>query len=375
MTEAARALEDEARSGGALERAFPELAEAFPRLPCTTLPTRVHRLEKLGTELDVELWVKRDDETGTLYGGNKPRKLEFLLGDARRKGKRSILTFGGIGTNHGLATALYGRRHGFSVVLVLLRQPVTSKVRHGLLLCRAAGAELHYAPSLGQLVARTLGILVRRGARGDLPYVVPTGGSSPVGVLGFVDAALELKEQIAQGLLPEPGWVFVPVGTAGTLAGLVLGFRLAGLSTRVAGVLVTDILPPTRKRVLGLVRATHELLRRKLPSLPDLDLAAEPFRLVHGFVGPGYGTPTASARAARDEVAELEGLKTETTYTAKCLAALRELARLEPYRTGPVLYWHTYSGVDPTDQLGTLPDFRELPDEFHPLFEGPPVPD
>src|SRR5262249_2164386 len=157
----------------------------------TTLPTRVHQLKRLGRDLGLaQLWVKRDDESGTLYGGNKPRKLEFLLADALARRRTSALTFGGIGTHHGLATPLGRRAVGLRAILLLVKQPVTEHVRRGLLLDYAAGAELHYAPNVTLLAARALGVYGRELLRGGLPYIIPTGGTSPLGILGYVNAAL-----------------------------------------------------------------------------------------------------------------------------------------------------------------------------------------
>lgn len=228
----------------AIERRFPALRGRLPRVCLTSLPTRVHRLVKLERELGAEqLWIKRDDESGALYGGNKPRKLEFVLGDALKRGRRTLLTFGGIGTHHGLATALCARSVGLRTILLLLPQPVTDHVRRSLLLDYAAGAEMHYAPTVPLLTLQALWLWTREFLRGNWPYVVPVGGSSALGTLGHVNAAIELQEQIRAGELPEPEWIFAPLGTGGTVAGLVLGAKLAGLRARIVAVQVTDILP------------------------------------------------------------------------------------------------------------------------------------
>lgn len=360
--------------GLAIERRFPALRGRVPRMRCTTLPTRVHRLKRLGQELGVEeLWVKRDDESSALYGGNKPRKLEFLLGDALADHKTAVLTFGGIGTHHGLATAICARAVGLRTILLLLKQPVTEHVRRCLLLDYAAGAELHYASTVPRLTARGLRVGGRELLRGELPYIIPTGGTSPLGMLGYVNAAFELQEQIAAGELPEPAWVFVPMGSGGTLAGLVLGARLAGLHSRVAAVLVTDILPPSAEKLAKLAARSQALLRQHVPDLPLVRLDPGNFRIISGYVGAAYGAPTEGARRARDVMARLEGIPLDTTYTAKCLAGMIDALRAHEYRSGPVLFWNTYSSIDPAVHLGPLPDYRELPQPFHQFFTGPTV--
>ncbi len=359
----------------ALERAWPGIGAHLPWATCSELPTAVESLARLGRHLGVErLWIKRDDRSGSLYGGNKPRKLDLLLGAALARGCKTVVTAGGIGTNHGLATAIYARRHGLRTILLLLYQPVTEKVRRNLLLCHACGADIRYGRTMPPLVARGLRAYLGE-LSGGLPYVIPTGGTTPLSLIAYVNAAFELRHQIEAGMLPVPDWIFVPVGSGGTFAGLVLGCKLAGLPTRVAGVLVTDILPPTAARVVRLAAKCHGLLRGCSPLVPDVRVSLEDVHIVSGFVGAGYGAPTEEARAAREEMRELEGIELETVYTGKCLAALRSLAPQREYRDANILYWNTYSSVDPQIAIGPLPDYHELPRPLWPLFEEPVVPD
>jgi D-cysteine desulfhydrase len=354
-----------------MEGRFPSLLGKLPRAQLTTLPTRVHRLERLGAELGVDLWVKRDDESGQLYGGNKPRKLEFLLGDALADGKSTVMTFGGIGTHHGLATAIAARELGLRCILVLLKQPVTEHVRHSLLLDYAAGAEMYYAPSVARVTARALRLCGRELLRGELPYIILTGGTSPLGTLGYVNAAFELKEQVDAGLLPEPGWIFAPLGSGGTVAGLVLGAKLAGLRSRIVAVLVTDILPPGPERLSRMAQKSAELLRPFI-DLSNVSVGPADFTIIRGFVGPAYGASTEAGRRARDRMRDLEGIELETTYTAKCVAGMIETVQSAEYRGAPVLFWNTYSSIDPSRHLGPLPDYHQLPRVFHQFFEGQP---
>ena len=353
----------------ALGRRFPRAAESIPRLHFTDLPTPVERLERLGAEIGVaQLWVKRDDRSAALYGGNKPRKLEFLLGDAIERGRSAVLTTGGTGTNHGLATAIFARHVGLRAILVLLDQPLTAHVRRSLLLDHAAGAELHYAASVAGVAARAASVLVRETLRGAPPYLIATGGTSAVGTLGYVDAAFELAEQVRAGALPEPAWVYVAAGTAGTAAGLALGFRLAGLKSRVVAVSVTDLLPPTPTKIAALARRCLRTLRRHDPEVPAIDVTADAVRVDETHVGAGYGSPTQAGIRALECMRGAEGIVLEATYTAKCLAALMADGRGGALADGPVLFWNTYSSVDPADHLGPLPDHRELPLPLQPLF-------
>lgn len=333
-----------AEAGLPLHRAFPALEGALPRRALVRVPTPVEALPLDGAAGDA-LLVKRDERCCPLYGGNKPRKLEFLLGRALARGSRTLVTTGGLGTNHGLATTILGRSAGISCVLVLVDQPVTPGVRETLRLQLAYGATQRAARNVAGAVVHTLWALAASAARGERPQLLPTGGSSPLGNVGFVSAGLELAEQVRAGACPEPETIFLPVGSGGSMAGLVLGLRLAGLETRVQGVLVTDILPPSPTRLVRAARATLALLRQADPSVPPVPIVAADFPLAVDQLGPGYGAPTPAARSALDAAAEF-GLRLDTTYAGKALAALRARAPWRERGRGPVLFWNTYNAVD-----------------------------
>ncbi len=342
-----------------LFRAFPALERALPRAPFIRSPTPVEPLALDGAAVGT-LFVKRDDRSCPLYGGNKPRKLEFLLGRARDQGAKTLVTTGGLGTNHGLAMTILARSIGLGSVLVLVDQPLTPAVRETLRLQRAFGARQIAARNVPGAALHVLWALANATLHGQRPQLVPTGGSSALGNVGFVSAGLELAEQIRAGLLPEPATIFVPVGTGGTMAGLWLGLRLAGLATRVVGVVVTDILPPSPSRLARAARATLRLLRRADPSVRGVEIRASDFPLVRDQLGAGYGAPTA---AAQDAVAAAErlGLRLETTYTGKALAALRDALAGPDQPAAPVLFWNTYNGVDVAAAAPSGVTERDLP--------------
>jgi D-cysteine desulfhydrase len=286
------------------------------------------------------IWVKEDGAFGSGgWGGNKVRKLEWLIPDARRRGRRSILTFGGLGTNWGLATALYAREHGLGTALALVDQPVDDHVRAQLARLDASGARIYRTHTKLRTVAMLPWLLARNARGGRPPYLLPAGGSSPVGALGYVEAALEIAAQVEEGALPEPAHVVVPVGTGGTAAGLALGFQLADLRTRVLGVVVNDQLrldPPVLAR---LARRTAKLLERRGARLGQLRLEPDMLDLTRDQIGAGYGHPTEAATHAAAVGAE-DGLSLDPVYTAKAMAGLLAL-RAEGRFGGPVLFIHT----------------------------------
>jgi len=348
----------------ALFRRFPGLAGRLPHHPLLAGPTPVRSFPVDGRP---DLWIKCDERSTEIYGGNKPRKLEFLIGEALLRGARRLVTSGGIGTNHGLATTLFAGRAGLATTLLLVDQPLTEGVRRQLRLLQGAGARLRYGG--GVLGAAREGALelLRASFAGERPRIVPTGGSSARGNLGFVSAALELAEQVKAGELPEPRHVFVPVGTGGTHAGLVAGLRLAGLSTRVWGVLVTDLLAPSPARLARLARATLRELRRFAADAPTPDVSPADFEYIDDQVGPGYGAPSEAGCDARDVAAAL-GVALDTTYSAKALAGLRAAAQ-HGVLDGPTLFWNTYNAVDVSPHV-RLADPSELPAPFRKFFEG-----
>jgi len=317
-----------------LHERFPELAETLPHLALSERPTPVRELAGLG------IWVKEDGAFGSGgWGGNKVRKLEWLIPEAKRRRRGSILTFGGLGTNWGLATALYAREHGLETALALVDQPVDDHVRAQLERLHASGARIYRTHTKAQTVAMLPWLLARNARRGRPPYLLPAGGSSAVGALGYVEAALEIAAQVGDGSLPEPAHVVVAVGTGGTAAGLALGFQLAGLRTRVVGVVVNDQLRLDAPVLARLARRSAKLLNRRGADLGPLRLGPDLLDLTRDQLGAGYGHPTAAAARAAD-LAAADGLTLDPVYTAKAMAGL--LALRERDRLGePVLFIHT----------------------------------
>jgi 1-aminocyclopropane-1-carboxylate deaminase/D-cysteine desulfhydrase-like pyridoxal-dependent ACC family enzyme len=350
----------------ALFRAFPGLTNMVPWMALGRFPTRVARVDGLAPA-SVELWVKRDDQSGTIYGGNKVRKLEFLLAEARARGGRRLVTLGAIGSHHVLATAIYGSAAGFAVDAVVFPQPLTEHVREQMLAEVAAGARLH--PTRGWLGVPAA---VARARRGDDAVWITSGGSSPVGSLGYVSAALELLEQIAAGELPRPDIIYVALGSCGTAAGLLVGLAgapsLARLDARLVGVRVVD-------RVVSNERATRRLAARTAALLAARGehwfdhLQAHPFAVEHGFFGGAYGraTPASDDAVAR---AAAVGLPLEPTYTGKAMAALLADAAAGRLDGKRVLFIDTYSSVDLAPLVAGGPGVAALPLRLQRYFDA-----
>jgi D-cysteine desulfhydrase len=301
-------------------------------------PTPVRPLAGLGGSAAV--WLK-DDGGYAAHGGNKARKLEWLLADALRRGRRTVITGGAIGTNHGLATALYARELGLRAVLVLVPQPDSEHVRTQLARIRDSDAELHFAAGTARAFFLAATLHLRRTAPPwRPPYLILPGGSVPLGCVGYVQAGVELGQQVHEGLLPEPSHVVVALGSGGTAAGLLLGMRASGLRSRLVCVLVNDRMRVGARRVLRLARRTQRLLARRAAGLPQVRISAADLLVRDDWLGAGYGHPTAAAARATAAFAA-QGVALDPVYTAKAAAGLLELNEHGELGPGPVLFWLT----------------------------------
>jgi 1-aminocyclopropane-1-carboxylate deaminase/D-cysteine desulfhydrase-like pyridoxal-dependent ACC family enzyme len=304
-------------------------ADAVRLLPT---PTAVEPLSGL------PLWIKRDDRILEPYGGNKVRKLERFLGDARAKGKTRLLTLGAAGSHQLVAASIYGRAEGFEVEAVVVPQPATAHARRNLRIALGHGLRAVAVP------AWSLGPAVLAARRGRDAYVIPLGGSNVIGALAFASAARELEAQVRRGDLPEPDVIVVALGSGGTAAGLAVGLEQAGMRSRVVGVAISHPTPVLSVLATRLARATAR--RCGASTKAALRLAVD-----RRWVGRGYGHPTAEGEAAVREAAA-RGIDLDSTYTGKAFACALALAR----EGKQVLFWHT---------LSTFP--------IEPLLAGAPV--
>lgn len=348
----------------ALFDAFPILQDRVPFVPLADLPTPLTPMGCLSAEAGAEIWVKRDGLTHPIYGGNKVRKFEFIFGDVLRRGARVVLTGGGLGSHHTLATAVVARQFGLWTVCSYYCQPLTDEVYHNLRASPPLGIEAHFCGDYVGLALSFLWQYVRWTVRSGRPvYFIYPGAPGTLGVLGYVNAAFELKAQWEQMGIPEPEATFVAVGSCGTFAGLLLGARLAGWRGRVLGVRVIEEDVANRPKIARMVNRAATYLRGQDPSIPPVRVTAEEVELVNGYLGPGYAHPTPEALRAVERVARTEGLPLETTYTGKTMAALLDYAADHP--GSRLLFVDTYAEVPKLEEG----DWRQLPRPFWPIFD------
>lgn len=323
-----------------LHRMFPELGATTPYRRLGSAPTPIVHLDGLGT--GNRLWCKDEGAYGSGgWGGNKVRKLEWILPDVLARGSRQILSVGGQGTNWGLATALYAREQGIDTALALIDQPMDEHVHAQVDRLRRAGATLHFTRTKARTIAAAPWLFARHVRGRHLPYYLPAGGSSPLGTLGCVEVALELAAQVEAGVMPEPTHVVTAVGSGGTAAGLLLGLRLAGLRTRVVGVVVNDTLPLAERDLVGLARRTHRLLRDRGAAIGPVEFEPGALVVTGEWLGPGYGYATPEGTAAQRIGAD-HGLTLDPVYTAKTFAAVLEMDVERRFGDGPVVMLDTY---------------------------------
>lgn len=352
---------------------YPRLRQQLPYVSLGDYPTPVQKLERLGNTLGIEhLYVKRDDLTGAVYGGNKPRKLEFLLGEALRANRTTVLTIGYAGSNHALATAIYAHHLGLRSISMLLRQPNARYVRSNLMLQHYFCAEMHHYESSPALLLGAVGLLARHRLQDRVsPLIIPAGGSSALGSIGYVNAALELKRQVEQGLLPTPNLIYVAAGTLGTAVGLMLGLQVCGLKSRVVSIRVATKWYATVGTIVRLYNRLNAFLHSEDSSFPRLDINERDIELRHEFFGMRYGLFTEQGQEAVALMKRREGIQLEGTYTGKTLAAL--IADGMTGRSQPdevILFWNTYNSRNYDAVIANL-DYRQLPEPLHWYFEHP----
>ena len=297
------------------------------RVPLFTGPTPIEEMTRLRDALGggPTLLVKRDDAIPFGFGGNKVRKLEFVLADAQAAGADTLVTLGGVQSNHARATAAAAAKLGMRCVLILNGQP-PAQASGNTLLDKLLGAEIEFIPSRAERAEASERVMARLREEGRTPFFLPLGASTSVGALGFVAAVREMK---SQGIVPD---VIVHAGSSGgTQAGLIAGIALERLPTRVIAVSADDSAADIQRGV-----------RRIVHGIAGLERFEGAIEVDDTRVGDGYGIPTAASHEAQQLLARTEAMFVDHTYTAKALGALIAYVRERSFGSETtVLFWHT----------------------------------
>ena len=306
---------------------------SLPFLPLAVAPTPVEEMTRLRAVLGggPRLLVKRDDSIGFAFGGNKVRKMRFVAADALAQAADTLITSGGVQSNHARVTAAAAAKLGLHCILVVNGAPPDEPTGNALL-DRLLGAEMRYVGAREDRAAAMDAAAAALRRVGRKPYVIPIGASTPLGAAAFVHAVTELLEQTTA-----PDVIVHATSSGGTQAGLIAGCALAGVKTRVLGISADETAPQ-------LERTIREILKGLAPLL---GLAPDRFDGLHvevddSFVGGGYGVSTTESRAAIELAARTEAMFLDPTYTAKAMAGLMAHVRrgsFSPDET--LLFWHT----------------------------------
>lgn len=309
----------------------------LPRIRLAHLPTPLEEAPRLAEFLGgPRIWIKRDDLTGLALGGNKARKLEFLLGQARAQGCDVVITVGAVQSNHARMTAAAARRLGLDVVVVLNGEE-PELYQGNLLLDRVLGADIRIVQTDDDYVLMGVVDDLARHLRKDgrRPYIIPRGGSNAFGAAAYMLAALELLTQATQLGFRVDAIVHAST-SGGTQSGLYTGTKMTESGVQVVGISAGPKQEVVARRVLGIVEELAQMLELRWRPHPD-DLI-----VYDDYVGERYGVPTPACLEAIRLAARTEGIILDPVYTGKAMAGLRALVAQEQFRPGQnVVFWHT----------------------------------
>lgn len=287
--------------------------EQIPRVKLAFLPTPLQRVSRLEKKLGLkELYIKRDDQTGLALGGNKARKLEYLMADALKEEADVVLTVGGPQSNHCRQTAAAARVCGLDSVLIFSGEKI-EKIQGNMILDELLNSKWYFSGEK-EREEKLEEVVKEYQERGKKPYCIPLGGSNALGAIGYVAAGLEIAKQCEdQGI--DPDYLFMSTGSGGTQAGLMLGVHLGGLKAKVVGISVSGTNDDITEKVNNLLV--------ELGAKLDVDIKGLPNVIVRdSFVGDGYGRPTELSTKALKMLATEEGIIIDPVYTAKGFAGL-----------------------------------------------------
>lgn len=308
---------------------------SFPRYKLITLPTPLEKANKLSEELGIELYIKRDDVMELALGGNKVRKLEFILGDVLSKGCDTLITRGAFHSNHARLTAAAARKAGLDVYLVLT-PPGTPELQGNVLLDKLLGAKIVYAKDYEEADNIMEELANELKEKGKKPYIIPGGGASPHGVLGYAVASLEIMQQL-YSLGRKPKYIVHATGTGATQAGLVLGMKLIGADdVEVIGISISRKKNEAKERVYKLINETLKLLD------VNVKIRLEDIVVFDDYIFGEYAAITKEVVETMKLIARKEGLILDPVYTAKAMYGLIDLAK-KGYieRNSTVVFIHT----------------------------------
>jgi len=313
--------------------------EIIPRLQHCLLPTPIVPMERLSEYLGkAKIFIKRDDLTGIAFGGNKNRKLEFLLADALLKGSDTIITEGAVTSNHCLQTAAFSRRLGLECELVLSDSFLEEELTGNLLLNKILGVKIHRVKSSAERKKKMREIAEKLAREGKQPYLIPTGGSNKIGILGYIAFMLEVADQSTQMETVFDYFIFA-TGSGGTQAGLIIGSKLYYPDLSIIGISVGDKKSVIKKAITTIIADFEREWDQNL-AVKDEDIT-----ILEDYANEGYGVPNKAMVETIKLVARLEGLFLDPVYNGKAMVGLLDLiTREEIPSDANILFLHSGGG-------------------------------
>lgn len=312
------------------------MLDKFKRVEIASLPTKLEKVERFEKKIgEIDLWIKRDDNTGLALGGNKARKLEFLLADAKDKGCEIVLTTGGAQSNHARMTAAGARKLGMTPILTLKGKKPTT-IQGNLLLDKLLDADIRFfdVESYNHIYPEMENIIKEEKYKDKKPYIINLGGSNEIGALGYVNAFIELDKQ-AEEMGIKIDTIVNSVGSGGTHAGLLAGAKLLGKETEVIGISVSEEKRVFQEDIAKITNDCGKLFGK------EWDIDPKEVKILDDYIGDGYGIPSNEGMDAIYLLAQTEGIILDPVYSGKGMAGLMDLTEKGKFKGETVVFFHT----------------------------------
>ena len=352
-----------------LFQAYPQLEKTIAHIEICNLPTPIQLLDRFGKAVNhTGLYIKRDDLSGDLFGGNKVRTLEFLLAAAHRDGGN--IAIGLAGTSMALASNIYARHLDIPLKTILLRQTHTQEAQKNLRYFQYLNADIFQAESFAH-VDELIGRIVQEAAEAHHhgPHIMQP--SKPLGMCGYINAAFELKQQIDNGDVPEPDYVYIPMGLLGTSTGIMLGLKAVGLKTQVVCVPVMPLTEQkaleTKQNMIALFSEAATFLKDRANDFPELSITVDDIEMRH-TLPEQMDAHIHKILHWQQQFDDLEGISLDTSWTGHAIVRLVEDLESGQLDNKTVLYWHTYNSRRYPDAVAEI-DYKQLPQTFWHYFE------
>ncbi|MCK5632131.1 pyridoxal-phosphate dependent enzyme [bacterium] len=365
-----------------LYKNYPKLKSVLPYVSLGEFPTKIQKMSKVNIGGYISnLYIKRDDLAGKkhencpyekcphdTFGGGKVRKLEFVLADALHNKAKAVLPFSSVGSNHAAATTFYAHNLGLKSIVLMMDDLPSKITRRNIFVCHYYGEDLYFCDSDENKKSMLLQLhLKQKFSCGSFPYIIPESSFSFLDSIAFVNAAFELKEQIVKAEMPEPSYIYIPLGTMRSVAGLLLGLRAAGIFSKVVAIKVGDEKQVSFKEILECVTCVRDILFSYDDSFPIIKLNKNDVAIVSAsdYEKDMSCDPIVKAIKTFDSI---DGLSLYDTYASRAFKAfLCHIKNNNNKKNDVILFWNTYYDNDFLSITSTI-NYTQISKDFHHHF-------